>query len=464
MYLVQIIALIVYATVMISAVRNFKHTVLVWIPLSFLFNPQICIWYNGSGLALTVAVNISLCLFYVLFAKKRIKCSLSKEGFFLSPAVKIMFFSYLISILFSQIPFALSFNKTIKLFIETYGLIFILFKCLKTKDDILIFTKASVVVAILITINGIIENFTHINIAGDFIYMNSPHTIELNGRSYYYPSFVTGHVKERFGLTRCYSFFGLHIHFGLACTLLFFLITSFVKNKTMLLNNTLKSIKGKTLPITIGLLCIGVVLCNSKGPMLGFCIMLLVFYRLKDILNIKIILPLIIGIALILIYIPDYINNFIALADEDVAEEGGGSTIALREQQMRLCLKIFEMNPICGMGIGSAGYFSKNISGFEGILGAESCWLKLLPDQGIIGCFAYLFMYKVLWTSSIHIMPKRVILFFLLAVFVMDSVGGSPSSHILWWIGIFLVVRKLYQLNNQRNANKKIFIYNSTLQ
>ena len=139
MCLIQIIALSVYAIVMISALIDFKKTVLVWVPISLLFNPRVCVLYQPPVSALTVAVDLSLVMMFFLLKRKKEGSGsrYNNDTYFFAPAVKIMVASYVLSSLFSEMPYSSSFNKIIKQLIDYFGIIYILFKCLNTKEDIL---------------------------------------------------------------------------------------------------------------------------------------------------------------------------------------------------------------------------------------------------------------------------------------------------------------------------------------
>lgn len=441
MYLLQLIALAIYVVVILFAVKDFKKTVLIWTPLSMLFNPQVCVKYTSPALALSVAVNISLVVYFFLFCQK--KKGFNREPFFFMPAIYAMLVSYSLSLLFSDIPIQRSLNKCVKLFVQTYGFILVFYRCLKTRSDIKLFVKSAIVVVLLITLDGIVEKFTHFNLAGDFIYYSSPHDEALYGRSFYIPYSLNQHVKLRYGMERCFSFYGLHNIFGFVCILLLFLIGIILKNKWTLM----KSRNHICMWACIILLFVGVIISNSKAPMLGLFIMLFVFFTPRQIFNMKWITLFLVCMIIVWVYFPNYIFNILSLTDAEIAEAGGGSSIALRQQQFAVAMKIFMMNPFTGMGIDSTQYFRRNFMGFDGILGAESCWLKIIPDQGIIGCIAYVYMYNILYKNSQNIMPHRVLFYYLLAIFVVDSVGGRPWGYILWWIAVFLAVRRYYQLS-----------------
>lgn len=445
----MIISLIIYVGIMYFAIRDFKRTVIIWIPLSLLFNSQVCILYSPKPIALTVAINLSLVALYflnfVLYGGKNIY-RYNREKFTLMSFMLLMVFSLLISSLFSVIPFGASFNKLVKSSIMDYGMLYIFFRCINTSDDIRLCVKIYVIVALIITTNALVENFTYTNPIGDFIYMSSPHTDELKGRSYYVPHFIRHRSHHRYGLIRCVSSFGIHIAFGVACTYIFFLLTTFVKKKWAIFKDKMKD---RLILLSIVLLGIGVILSNSKTPMLGFCMMLLAFYRLRDITNIKIMLPLIVLLSIVIFYIPEYLNNFIALTDEKVAIEGGGSTIAMRKEQLFYVMKLFEDNPLFGNGIGAASYFSKNVFGFSHILGAESVWFSLLTDQGILGCIAYIYMYFALCHFCRGIIPRRILIPFLLSVLLMDTVTGY--QNFLLWTSVLILLRRQFQLEKIKN-------------
>lgn len=438
MYLLQIIACAVYAIIMLCAIIDFKRTIIVWVPFSLLFNPQVCVNY-APAVALTVAVNISLVGLYVMISKRKTYCDkrFNNEKFLLKPYMVFMLLSILISSFFSTIPFAASFKQLVKSTIMEFCMIYVFFRCISTSDDIRLYIKACITVTLVIVIDGLIENFTPINPIGDFIYFTSPQTDDLLGRSFYVP----GSESLRFGLKRCYSVFAMPHLFGKVCTLLFFILFVCYRIKYPIYNTKFKR---TLIPICLCLLPIGVILSNSKTPMLGFMILLLTFYQLHQLFNIKLVLPLIIGCVLIYIYVPDYINNFLSLFDENIAEEGKGSTIAMRENQLSYILKLFEQSPIWGNGVNAALYYSKNVSGYEDILGAESIWFKLLADQGLLGVLAYVYMFICCIRFGGKIIPNRVLFFFFAAVFLMETTGGAVNR--LLWFPVIIVLRKTYQL------------------
>lgn len=443
MYLLQIIALVIYVIVMIAAIYDFRKTVIAWVPLSLLFNPQVCILYFPQALALTLAVNASLIGVFFTIKRGVVKYAGNNEPFTIRAFMVFMIMSYIISMMFSVIPFASSVNKLIKTVFINYGMIYVYFRCLNTKEDIKLLVKISLLVAILITLDGIVEWVTHVNIAGDFIFLTSPHFEELGDRSYYIPYFVSEHFRSRYDMTRSYSFFALHIHFGTACAMLFFLIMQFFKNKWCIYKS--ETIIYKIfIMIVLLLLLFGVVCSNSKTPMLGLGVLMFALFRFKDVFNIKFLIALVLCMVLLSVYAPNYVNNLFSLTDEELADEGGGSTIAVRKMQLNTVMHIFYQSPLIGTGIGAVNCFSKNIVEYGELLGAESQWFQLFVDQGILGCIAYIYMYFVMINFCKGIVPSKTYKFFLASVLVMETTTGG--INLLLWLPILIAIRRYYLL------------------
>ena len=168
-------------------------------------------------------------------------------------------------------------------------------------------------------------------------------------------------------MRRAFSFFGIHIDYGCACVMWYFLIL-YVLKRYKLYRNTY-------FYIFIPLCLSGVILCNSKTPMIGLLLFTLPFFNIKSLLNFKLISVVLLICTSILFYIPEYINNLFALFDTKLAEESGGSNANMRLRQYEVGLKLFMQNPIVGNGIGSGDIYMNSYSNSD-LLGSESSWLK----------------------------------------------------------------------------------------
>lgn len=445
MFPVQIVALFFLAFFIALAFWNFRKAVMIWVPCSLLFNPMVCVIYFPRALPLTLTVNA---IYVAIFIVKSLRFSgnYNTDKFHLKKYMIAMAISVILSTMFARIPFTASLNNIIKSYVIGWGMVYVFFKCIYSQKDTSVFLKSCIIVALIITINGLVEFITYINPIGDFIYWGSPKTEGLEDRSFYIPYIVTGHVRQRWGMPRCYSCFNLHITFGAMCALMFFVLFTYVKNHWLIVQGKITSFWNNkwASKIVSVLLIVGVICSNSKTPIVGFIIVLLAFYNIRSFFKIKTIIPLILVLTIMMAYVPNFFNNIFSLFDDDLAEEDGGSTLATRKEQLGFIMKLFHMNPIVGNGLNAAIYYSKNVRGFEGILGAESIWFKLLADQGIIGCIAYIMKYVTYYKMGKRWVPKRMIYCYLLALLVMETATGSIS--VLFTSAVFFIICKSYQL------------------
>ena len=444
MYPVQYIAFAIFIFMMVFTVVSFRKSVLFWIPFHVLCNPMIALTFN-PGIAVGIAVVSFQFVYYLLFVRaSATSVTLNPDQFVLKDVVGLCVFSFLISIAFASVPISASLIPTLKYFILGFIPLFLFQKSLCSSKDLYFFIKCCIVVTLLTFSLGAIESVLHDNPYLDFLYLISPPDELEKGRMSYVPPFLFDYAtNERFGLRRCYSFFGLHLLYGFASACLFFMF-AFLYTKKLL------RLKMFHLIIIVGMCLGGVFFSNSKQAMLSVCVMFFAFYKVKDVLNIKVIAPVIAVIAAVVIYAPDYFLNFVSLVDSDVAEEGGGSSVALRQSQGSVMFDLFMTNPITGIGPGgNVWQVINNTSKYGGLMGSESVWLLVPSERGIIGIIAYLSIFKCFWSRLKNVVPIRILFFLLLSVFVADSAGGEKDM--ILWGNVVIFVYRVYSLKrNER--------------
>lgn len=436
----MLLAWIILLFITICALVNFKKTFIIWMPFQMLFNAQVALKYTPPAMSLNLGIALILfCIYFFIYKNKSKTCC--NERFILGTAVIVYSISYLLSFVVSIAPISSGINAVIKFFLMTFGLMYIFQKLITTKEDIHLFVRACIIVVFLIVGLAIFESIFKDNPILNYVYNNSPHDETTRGRMWYIPPSIRGTMAMRYGMVRAYSFFGIPIEFGCACAFLFFLLMLVYRN------NFFKdlNIKKKTLQISIILSFIGIFLANSKTAYVGIIFLLFGLFSIKQILNIKVIVPLLIGIFVFFYFFPEYILNFTSLFDEDVAEEGGGSTVAGREIQFAVALRMFEMNPILGNGPGSIDVL-KEIGNNSDILGAESSWMQVLPERGIMGAISYIIFYLSIFKRCIVYVPVRVIGGLLLGLFIMETATGIINA--VYFMPVIIIIYKLYKFNH----------------
>ena len=414
-----------------------------------LFNAQVALRYASPAMSLTIAVDMTLLMIYFLKRKTiKKKDGLRTDKFVLVGVVALTFLSYLLSSIFAIVPISVGLTNIVKYFSSNFGMLFLLFKCLNTKEDLGLYVKMGAIVAVLITMLGVYEIIFRDNPWLDFVYLNSLNDETTRGRSWYVPPFVAGELQIRMGLVRAFSFFGIHIGFGTTCVFLAFLYFTIKKYKFDFINKTY-------LIIVVALLFVGTIISNSKTSFIGVAILLLGFYKLHQIFNPKILFPAIIIGYLIVVYVPVVVASFMSLFDPKIAEELGGSSVQMREMQLNIAMEMFNMNPLFGNGVGAISIM-KNFGDNYLIAGAESSLLQILPERGILGFATYVLLFVVLFRSGMKYMPFQLSFFYLMSVAVMEFVTGCQNMAI--WCGVYLCVMRMFQLRKEEacivNAQK----------
>lgn len=434
--LIQYLAITILILISVYALFDVKKAILIWLPFKLLFNNQIAVRYESPGMALVIAVDIALFLIFILRNDKR--KGMYKGEFPFTNSMIAFGVSYLVSLIFTIAPYQTAVIAVVKYFSSGFCMLYLAHKVFRSKSDIHFFLKCCVIVSVLIVTLAIIESILRTNPWLDFVLLNSPYDPDA-GRMFYFPNTV--HL--RYGFIRAQSFFSFHIPFGFACVCLYWLVFYFYRNVKGSFNSIV-------LLVVSTLLLVGVVLSNSKQVYIGLLFMILSLYPIKTIVNIRVILPVVVISILVFVYAPDYLNNFLSLSDEKLAEEGGGSTVALRESQYRIAWRMFLQSPLIGNGISSLGVFRQHAD-YSGILGAESSWLEILPERGFLGAAAYLYLYVDLWNMKKYV-DKKTLFFFLLSVFIMETAGGLKDISI--WGLMLLTVYRYRQLTVSDRISK----------
>lgn len=414
--------------------RHWKQAVVLWMPFSLLFNECICLRYTSPALTVNLAIIIVLTsIFYV----QRKELILSSKPYIFNTAFKAYIVSYVLSMFFSIVPFQTVFLNTVKYFLQTFFFIYLFSKALNSEKEIRLFTYGLIIVVIFFTAIGIIEAIIGDNPYLDYVYINAP-TDEVAGKMWYRPPWLSlSESGMRFGLRRCFSVFRIHIAYGCASAMLLFYF--------IFVSKQCKFIGVKLYWVNISILCllVSVFLSNSKTPMLGLLLFPLAFISYRQLLKIKYIAPFVGFIIVFFFYFPDYFNTLFSLFDNELAEEGGGSTTAMRALQFKAGINLFYQNPILGNGVGALSVFST-----EDILGAESSWLKILPERGIIGIVVYLILYLQIFNILKKYYSFRVALIFCAALGMMETATGFMDFSI--YAGIIVAVVRYKQLETTK--------------
>lgn len=426
----MILYLFILVVFTVLALKNWSKAVLLWMPFQILINAGVCLKYSSPSVSLVLAVDTMFLMLYLIRKPKNV----NRQGsYFFNTAFKIYLVSYAVSILFSILPFTQVLTGTIKYFIETFIMVYLFQLAVRSMEDIRTVIKYAFIVSIIIVSLGAYESITHSNPWLDYVWLNTPDKTLLEGKIYYTPLDLKIDPESgiRYGLLRCYSTFGIHIDFGCACVLLMLLFLFVLKYKNIL------KIKSSHAFIICGALAVGVLLSNSKTPIIGLLLFPLAAIGPKVLFKARYFFLIIAALVVVFVFMPEYLTIVQSLFDNKLAEEAGGSSLKLREKQLEVGLQMFYQNPLFGNGIDSLSVLGQKGIG-KNILGAESSWLKILPERGLLGVIAYLILYFEMFSKLRRYYDLRFVTLFLLGLGLMETATGFMSFSLYGMIVVLL--------------------------
>lgn len=428
----MIIYWLIFLLYVLFAYRDYRKAILLWFPFQLLFNECVCLKYTSPAVTLVLAVDVVLIFFSIW------KGGMNNRNKFLFSGIMLAYvFSFFLSNILSG-NFISVLTNTIKYFITNFLYLIALQYAIKSIKDIKIIILGIILVGFAISLLAIYEVIAHDNPILDYVYYNTPSGL-IDGKMYYVPpsASYTGDIQIRYGGVRAYSFFHIHIFFGVTCVILLYVLMYFWYNASSVISKY-------KIPylISIGLLILGTFLSNSKTPLLGLFIVTLSFFKLKQIFNYKVILSLACCIIIVYTYFPNYLINLTALIDDKVAQEGGGSSVALRMMQFNSAFELFLKSPLWGYGIAGPEVSSYVKSQ---ILGLESSWLQVPIQRGLIGLLLYIYLYIFIYNKLKIYMNKKQLYGLIGSFLAMETATGVLPFSLFG--GVIIVIYKYMQFN-----------------
>ena len=369
-----------------------KGSILILLLMPFL----TMIYFGGQNIGLFLGLIVFTRWMFFSYSKWKIMSS----SCFLGP-ILILGFSYLISNYYGISPhFPSAISNTIQLFL-VFVLVDYLVKFPNLKEYAL---RIIIIMATILSINGFIETITHFN-----------PLLNLSLVSGLYSEDTRIITEIRFGLKRAQSAFGMHTSWGGYA----FIVCCFLLYLKKYCNITFKY--ANYLIILLGM---NIFFTGARSAFLGFAIALLAFVDVKDLKYKKIwgLILLVIAISPLFIgYFEDIVSSFTD------SEKVNGSNADMRQTQFDICFYYLSQSPWIGNGI--AFTWEYVLPQNKDLLGAESLWIPVLIDQGILGAVAVSSMFVA---CMIYLIKHNAIRYTIvvLGFLVFNSMSSIPNISI----------------------------------
>ena len=414
------ISIIVFLLFLFYLFSNKRKAIIIAYPVSLLFTtiPLISIGKTHVGLCISIFAII------IIVALENSSRVFIRNPFFVPIALTVL--GYLFTWLFGEgrsslYPLIANIILTlIPLFIYPY---------IRKEEDIHFFIRCLGIVVGIAVLYSVIEFVLGRNV---WMYWLQSQTKDV---------IFHDHIEDiRFGYGRCNSFFDFPIPFGDVCAITFsFLLFYFYAYK----NHVFSTFQLVTI---LFLLSIGLILSNSRAPLIAIIIGILHYpvFRSKKMLlaglTISVSLIYFAGDSMYLIYDSMFGNNYANV---------GGSSANLRTNQFLFCLDQFQQYPYFGGGLNRMEMLQGAIGGRE-LMGGESQLFVLMVNQGLSGIIPYFLSYLYM-VFSFAKGRRRFPLFFSFAWMSAALASLTTGISIAFPMIILLVVFRSYNLGLIKN-------------
>lgn len=415
---------VIYFPLLIYMFHDFRKAFLLYVLLKIFLNQNINL-INLPGvplLELELFMNICFCFYFLLFKRK---IFYNEEKFPLKVAYILCFVSIIISTIFSTVGFTSAVTRALKDILNNYVFVYIFWRVVREKKDIIFLLKGFSYVFIVLGFYGFYEKFTGMNPLVEY-------EISLN------PAYRVIEWKYsdvgRLGMGRIRSAILHAIGFGvyLGIIISFYL---FIQRKFKNLWEMHSYLK-----VLLSFLCITCLFfTNSRSPIIYLLISIFPIFDFKDKRTYQTFFIAILGLMLAWNFIEPYSDNLISLYNMSVAEEVGGSSMGMRKIQFAATFDIFSRSPFIGLGI---KVMDKLYGRASGLLGAESVWISLLIERGILGVISYISL-----IISIAKIGKNEIKYFIwsstIAWLTLSTVTSTPGISISFFLSIICILNRI---------------------
>lgn len=411
----SILYLLVFLFVVFCFINDFKKSLIIYAPFKLVFHNYICLYDLGQYITLDLAISLVVFFLYI----KKYGMNFSVPNY-----LKIAGIIYCISSIIYGCNPRFAINLVLYEPITAVMYVFMLYKIVNNKSDLLLIINSLVVVALILCFDGVI----------DIVFKYNP-IISIEQMAAGEHFWHSENDITRAGMDRTTSFMPHSISMGSLAALLmgtFMIIylkfSEFRKNRMLLLSLLL-------LPIII-------VFSNSRTPLLTFVCFLPLLFTFKVSMNTKL-LMIMGGLVCLYMFFDYFVWMYNSIFNESKVEVAGSDT-DLRQRQLELAIFYFLKEPIFGMG---NQFQILNFENANDAAGMESVWFQLLYLQGIVGTGSYIVMLisgiRSAWVNN------KQFLFFVMAWIAAITFSSQVGLSIFLFMLVILICEKSNLLNKR---------------
>lgn len=422
------IFILVAILLVLFSFKDFKKAFLLFMLYKLILNTNIN-FLSIPGVPILSVEDVLIMVFIMEFyARKQMKTDL--QGYnnfpFRIPFILIVI-SWTISTIFAYVGFGIAVSAYVKNILEYIIMTFLMWRTINTKEDLEFLLKGFTILFLCFGFYELYEIVTNTNPLSDYeltLVTDASKAIDFGN----YEDEIDRGFRAKSVFTHP---IGAGINFSLYIIIaLFFLMRTKIDLKV-----------SKFLIIVTSLLSlVCIIMTKSRGPYVFLLIGSFTFINLKSSQFYKYSIVFFFALLLLLPYFSDQFEIFKSIYDSKSQASVGGSSVDMRFEQLVCAIALMSMSPIYGLGY----KYLNVISNFYtmGLLGGESIWFSVLPQYGLIGIIAYIFM--IYWV--IIKLPQRFksssIFFVSLAYWIVNTTTSTPGMQVyLYYLSLILFMK-----------------------
>lgn len=401
--------------------KNFDKALPIWAACSIATHYGTCLKATPPAVSVTFALNI----FFIILFIYRYKNKDFFKKFPLQNEFLLILFTYLLSTIFSQIPFGNTILGTIQLLVNDYIIIIVIWFTIRNIRQVRLLVKTLNIIILLASIYGIIAFIADQNPIIEFEMSLLPANLE---------KMTIANATVR-GL-KAQSFFLSPTNFGVYIAL-FWLVGVMIKSKYKVFYN----FSTKYFIVLTILIIISTTLTKTRTSIFSFLVLALPFLFKKSFIQSKYSYPLFLALFCSIPIISTYISPYVVSIFDADSSQVAGSSLNMRLNQLSIIWNEFIRNPISGLGIGSMVLVkAKNYE----IYGAESIWFWILLERGIIGLISYIWVFISI-IKKLSTKTTKLYLFLATAYWIILQTMTTTIGVSIYWY--FLTVIIIYKID-----------------
>ncbi len=407
----SILYFFIFLLVAFSLLRDFDKTVVYYAPFKLILHRGICIY--DASFEVIFDMLISIVAFLVFFTRSARYKKSDIPKFIMWGAI-----AFCVGVFVHGMHPRFAFNIFFYEPIATFSYVYVLFKVVRTKNQLSKLIKGFMIVGAILIFDAVLDVIFDFNIITEIEKTQQGDNL-----------WISDNDVNRAGMIRTTSFMPHSIAMGTIAVFIWGIVIVMMLRFPKYLN-----FNRSLLYLTVVGLPVCMLFANSRTTILT-ALCFAPFFLKRSIMFSRKGFILLVGLVALVFANSTYFEWMYNSIFNESSVEVGGSTTDLRDRQLAIAMFYFFQNPLTGMGV------DFNVLDYENkydAMGMESVWFTLFMLQGLVGVVTYVYfiftgfvsffkynksfwVFTLAWLVNITLSSQEGVSMFLYCIFILLS-------------------------------------------